>query len=173
MNPPRILTQRQFHAILANRIADRRRLVARIETSFRKALGVEEFNDDAIVEATLRTEGQTPFERAGLAVVRACIGFREAPDANASAWLDRIGFALADAEPATVAGVAQRERQRQYGEASGAARDPRTKHPDLARLIRLAIKRGEDPREYVAEWTGEYDIPRATLYRMIAKIRTE
>lgn len=168
-----ILTAREFRALRDDRLVDVRGLVARVEAAFRKALDVEALPDDAIVVATLDRGEQTAFERAGLAVIRACVALREAPAGDTDLWLDRIGLALAEVEPMAVAGVALHERQRKHGQESGAARDPREKHPGLTTLIRNALKRGEDPRAYVAEWRDEYDIGRSTLYDLIQRIERE
>lgn len=168
-----ILTAREFDVLRGNSLVDKRRLVANVEAAFRRAIGAEDLDDDAIVAATLDRRGQTAAERAGLAVVRLCIACREAPEGDAALWLDRLVLALAQAHPTMVAGVELHERQRKHGKASGAARDPRTKHAGLAKLIRLAIRRGEKPRSYVAEWCDEYGIGRSALYALIRRIEAE
>ena len=168
-----ILAAREFRALRDNRLVDVRGLVARVEAAFRKALGVEALPDDAIVVATLDRGEQTAFERAGLAVIRACVALREAPAGDADLWLDRIGLALAEAEPMAVAGVALHERQRKHGQESGAARDPREKHPGLTMLIRKALLRGEKPRSYVADWCDEYGLSRSAVYALIRRIENE
>ena len=126
-------------------------------------------SDDAIVEATLERGEQTPFERAGLAVIRMCIAFREAPAGDADYWLDRIGLALGKFEPI----FETRERQREHGKASGIARDPLARHPELVRRIRKMLKDGENPRQYVKRWAAEGGVSKSTLYQLIRRLQAE
>lgn len=167
--PPAILTASDFHALRETRLVDKKGLVANIEAAFRKALGAAALSDDAIVEATLDRGEQTPFERAGLDVVRMCVAFREAPASDADTWLDRIGLALGKFEPI----FEKRERQRKYGLASAAKRKPQDRRPEVFKLIRQALRRGENPSEYIADWRDNYSVPRSTLYRWINEVKSE
>ena len=93
-------------------------LVGRIEVGFRAALGVATLTDDAIVVATLEATGQTETERAGLAVIRACIGYREAPEGARNGWLDQLAATLAVADAAGI----RRQHKAAGGAETGAQR---------------------------------------------------
>jgi hypothetical protein len=96
--------------------------------------------------------------------------WREADHPGFAAWLmvrlDERGAALRLARAQGQLTAKQSERGRQSGE----ARDPEAAHPDLAGLIRNALRRGEDPRTYVPEWAREYYISRSALYALIKRI---
>lgn len=62
-------------------------------------------------------------------------------------------------------------RSSEAGKDSGDARDPRIVHAGLARVIRLCITRGEEPREYAADWATEYGLSRSTVYDLIGRVR--
>lgn len=63
-------------------------------------------------------------------------------------------------------------KQSARGKQSGksAKRDPAARHSELARLIRNALKRGENPRQYVPEWLRAYKIGRTALYALIKRL---
>lgn len=186
MKARRICTQREFLTIAALLAPEGRAvLVARIEAAWRRALKVERLNidgdvvatvtaedltDDEIVVATLSTESQSAFERAGLTVIRACIAFREAPEGHASACLDRIGLALADADPARLEGLKTRAERRAGTARSAESRAPEKHHAETLSKIRAMLAAGKKPnaKKLVAKGRSL-----STVYKLIAQVNRE
>jgi hypothetical protein len=69
--------------------------------------------------------------------------------------------------------AAHSEAQSERGRESGKARGADQSHPGLSRLIRSCLKRGENPRGYVAEWTEAYGVSRSTVYDLINRIENK
>jgi len=95
----------EFESLRRQLTGSKAGLVANLEHAYRAELGVEKFTDDEIVEVQ-GAKGQTDAERAGLAVIRWCIAFREAEDdGSRDQALDYLAIALAHADPLRLAGI--------------------------------------------------------------------
>lgn len=160
------------------------KLVDAIETEFRKALRIEAFFDDNVVAALLdagnraaakragrAVDEQSEADRAGLTVIRMCMGFREAlDDADRDDWLDRIGLALADADPARLEGLKTRAERRAGTARSAESRAPEKHHAETLSKIRAMLAAGKKPnaKELVAKGCSL-----STVYKLIAQVNRE
>ncbi len=97
-------------------------LVDRIERSFRAALGLEGWDDEAIIVALYHPDGQTDLEQAGVRVLRWCIAYRESAADDRHGALDGLAIALADADPVRVTGTSALRRSANGGRKTGARR---------------------------------------------------
>lgn len=114
------------------------RIVANIAAHWRASIGVPAaWTDDDVIWALYHPAGQTPRERAGLRVVRACIAYREASQDGRDGWLDMLALALAEADPVRVAGVAVAAGRSTAGSKTAARRKTEAAGRDV-RILRAA-----------------------------------
>jgi len=158
-----------------------------VSAEYRRALGIEAWMNDDVVIAALGPNvpivrvhrgklvkeappNRTAEETARLAVVRMCIYFLEASPDACEAWLDKIQLALADADPARIAGILQAEARHAGNQKSADARNRMKRHAATVKKIRAMIARGEEP---VAKKLTGRGRSLTTVYRLIDDVKAE
>lgn len=182
MNAPKsavreVLSQATFAALRRQLRGEAlRELVGRIEAEFRKALGIAALCDDDVIVSLLEQEsrevgGKAESDRACLAAIRMCIGFREAlDDGDRDAWLDRIGLSLAHADPARLQGLTTWAERRAGNARSAESRAPEKRHAKTIAKIRVMLDKGEtvNAKRLVAKGCSL-----STVYKLIALAEAE